>query len=256
MLSEEARGPVLVLALDRPERRNAMVPALMHALAARLRAVREGECTAVVLAARGPSFCVGADLKWLATLPSPAEGVAELVAAHHEAIRAVRALPVPLTAAVGGAAAGGGVSLALAGDLCVASPAASFTAAYFALGLPPDGGTSAFLGRTLGAARTMELLLTNRRLSAEAAHALGLVSHVSAPGEDVVQAACRLAEGCGAPPAATLLATRALLDSAVGGGLEAHLEREAEAVQAAARRPAFAASLAAFARQPRATRPP
>lgn len=238
---------VHLLTLNRPEQRNAMVPALMDALSTRLRAAAEAPA-GVVLTGAAPAFCVGADLKWLAACPDPAEGVAQLVAAHHAAIRAMRELPGPLVAAVNGATAGGGLSLALAADYRVASTEATITAAYFRLGLPPDGGTSTFLVRAIGAARTMELLARNHTLSAAQALAWGLVNEVVQP-ELLLERARVVAAEMAEVPAETLLATRRLLDAASAQPLEIQLQREAVAMRAAARRPAFRAALARFVRR-------
>ena len=222
-----------------------MVPELMDALLECLREPRPDSQTPVVLTGAGTAFCVGADLKWLGTCADPAEGVAELVARHHAVVLAMLAAPVPIVAAVNGAAAGGGLSLALATDYRLASQKATFTAAYFALGLPPDGGNSAFLARAIGPARSMELLLTNRRLSAEDARAWGLINEV-VPEEELLERALQAATNLMRVPAATLLATRRLLDAVGAEDLPSHLQREALAVRGAARHPQFRAALDRF----------
>jgi 2-(1,2-epoxy-1,2-dihydrophenyl)acetyl-CoA isomerase len=247
VLTRERRGEVEVISLARPERRNAMLPELMDALLDCLRDLRSDR--PVVLTGAGTAFCVGADLKWLGACADPAEGVAQLVARHHAVILAMLATPVPIVAAVNGAAAGGGLSLALATDYRLASQRATFTAAYFALGLPPDGGNSAFLTRAVGPARTMELLLTNRRLSADDARDWGLVNEVVPDAEDLLERACARAASLVRVPAPTLLATRRLLDAVGGEDLPSHLQREALAVRGAARQPHFRAALQRFLAQ-------
>ncbi len=192
---------------------------------------------AFVLTGSGRAFCMGADLKWLGSIGDPAAGVATLVAAHHAVVRAMRACPVPVVTSVNAAAAGGGMSLALSGDYCVAGPEAKFTAAYFRLGLTPDGGNSAFLPALVGRARTMEMLLTNRTLSATEAVDWGLVNEVGS-----LDRACEVAGSFEVVPAETLLTARRLLD----GSLEAQLLAEEEAVATAARRPEFRRALEAF----------
>jgi 2-(1,2-epoxy-1,2-dihydrophenyl)acetyl-CoA isomerase len=206
-----------------------MTPDGLHELAQAVRAVAHGRC---VLTGEGGAFCLGADLKWLGSLADPDAGVAELVAQHHEAVLAMHRCPAPVVAAVNGAAAGGGWSLALAADYVVAAPSATFTAAYFRLGLTPDGGNSAFLGP-----RAMELLLTNRTLSAEEARAMGLVNEIT---EDPLVRAneLRLED----VPGETLRETRRLLRP----DLEQRLKNEAAAVAAAARRSEFKKALDAF----------
>jgi 2-(1,2-epoxy-1,2-dihydrophenyl)acetyl-CoA isomerase len=237
LVRREDRDGIAILTLNRPERRNAMTPELMSALAS---AFWEPAPRAFVLTGAPPAFCVGADLKWLGALDDPGAGVAELVAAHHRAVRAMRASPVPVLTAVNGAAAGGGMSLALAGDYCVAAPEARFTAAYFRLGLTPDGGNSVFLPALAGRARTMELLLSNRALTADEALAWGLVNEIGA-----LAHACQVAASFEGVPAETLLATRRLLDKT----LLDQLDEEQDAVSSAARRPEFEQALRAFLRR-------
>jgi 2-(1,2-epoxy-1,2-dihydrophenyl)acetyl-CoA isomerase len=246
MITTERRQQVEVIRLDRPERRNGMVPEMMSALADQLRAsARDPSVRGVVLTGSGASFCVGADLKWLAEQSDPGEAVAGLVAVHHQAVRAMREAPAPLIAAMNGAAAGGGLSLALAADYRIAGWGATVTAAYFRLGLTPDGGNSALLVRSIGAARAMELLVTNRSLSAEEARVWGLIGEV-APNEALVDRACAIAARLANLPAETLLATRRLLDSAVWQPLDQQLDAEAAAICEAARRDEFKTALAAF----------
>ena len=245
MLGRELREGIEVVTLNRPERRNAMVPELMDALLDYLRHLRPDSQQPIVLTGAGTAFCVGADLKWLGACADPAEGVAELVARHHAVVLAMLAAPVPIVAAVNGAAAGGGLSLALATDYRLACQQATFTAAYFALGLPPDGGNSAFLARAIGPARTMELLLTNRRLPAEDARDWGLVNEVVRE-KELLERACQAAAALMRVPAATLLATRRLLDAVGAEDLPSHLQREALAVRGAARHPHFRAALERF----------
>lgn len=214
-----------------------MTPEAMAELADDLRGSKGA---AIVLSGTGSAFCLGADLKWLGTLEDPAEGVATLVAAHHDVVRAMRAAPVPIVTAVNGAAAGGGMSLALAGDYCLAAESATFTTAYFRLGLTPDGGNSLFLRRLVGPAKTMELLLTNRTLNASEARQLGLAAEVASG--DLVGRARQVAAGFASVPAETLITTRKLLD----GPLNAQLVLEQQAVSEAARRPEFRKALEGF----------
>jgi 2-(1,2-epoxy-1,2-dihydrophenyl)acetyl-CoA isomerase len=218
---------------------------MMDGLVEHLRRLHQDPPHAVVLTGVGARFCVGADLKWLDACVDPADGVALLVAAFHAAIGAIRATPVPVVAAVNGAVAGGGLGLALAADLRVAGQGATFTAAYSRLGLPPDGGSSAFLVRTIGASRATEFLLSNRRLEAAQALDWGLVNEV-VPDDRLLDHACAVARELGGIPAETLLTTRQLLDAAAALPLETVLQREALAVRTAARRPAFRQRLTAF----------
>lgn len=248
MITSESRGSVRLVRFARADEHNAMLPAMLEALIVALHHAETDNAGAVVLTAEGNDFCVGADLNWLASLRGPADGVAELVSVHHRAILTLSELPMPVVAAVNGSAAGGGLSFALAADYCLAASTATFVAAYFRLGLTPDGGNSLFLQRAIGAARTREMLLTNRRLSALQALAWGLINEVVEP-EALVDRAVELAASLASVPGESLRQTRKLLD---GGALRQRLDLEAEAICQAARRDAFKAALDAFReRRPR-----
>ena len=241
MIRTDSRDGITVIRLNRPEGHNALVPALLESLVEHLQqAAKRGR--PVVLTATGTAFCPGADLKWLGTAHDPALAVADLVAVHHLAISTLLDMPVPVIAAINGSVAGGGLGLALAADYRIAGERATFTAAYFRLGLTPDGGSSAFLARTIGAARTLELLLTNRRLSAAEALAWGMISEVVADAQ-LVERAVAFASGLAAVPAFALRQSRQLLDTI---NMRDQLQLEAVAIRTAARGEAFRTALKAF----------
>jgi 2-(1,2-epoxy-1,2-dihydrophenyl)acetyl-CoA isomerase len=235
------RDGVTVVRLARPERRNALVPELLDELVERLHQLGQ-DGRPVVLTGSGTSFCPGADLKWLGTRDKPDQGVAELVAMHHAAILALLELRVPSIAAINGMVAGGGLGLALAPDYRLAAEGATFTAAYFRLGLTPDGGSSVFLERTIGAMRAMELLLTNRTLSAHEALEWGLVNEVVAD-HALLDRAVQFASGLRPVPGYTLLQTRKLFDVP---GIRYQLQLESLAIRTAARGEEFRLALQAF----------
>lgn len=241
MITSESRDGVTVICLDRPERHNSLVPDMLESLVEHLQqAGANGR--PVVLSATGSSFCPGADLKWLGTYRDPALGVADLVAVHHLAIATLLEMPVPVIAAINGSVAGGGLGLVLAADYRIAAQRASFTAAYFRLGLTPDGGSSVFLERTIGAARTLELLLTNRRLGSSEAQAWGLVSEV-VPDDQLLERAITFANDLATVPSYALRAARRLLDTV---NMRDQLQLEAVAIRTAARGTLFRTALKAF----------
>jgi 2-(1,2-epoxy-1,2-dihydrophenyl)acetyl-CoA isomerase len=195
-----------------------------------------------VLTATGATFCPGADLNWLGTRPDPALGVADLVAVHHLAISTLLDMPVPVIAAINGSVAGGGLGLALAADYRIAGQRATFTAAYFRLGLTPDGGSTAFLERTIGAPRALELLLTNRRLAAGEALTWGLVSEV-VDDDQLLERAIAFAGSLGPVPSYALRQSRRLLDTI---NMRDQLQLEAVAIRTAARGEVFRTALKKF----------
>jgi 2-(1,2-epoxy-1,2-dihydrophenyl)acetyl-CoA isomerase len=242
VIANEVRDGITVLRLDRPAQRNALIPELLHALVEQLKSVAASTTRPVILSAAGPAFCVGADLNWLASLHDPALGVAELVAVHHLAISTLVDMPVPVIAAVNGAVAGGGLGLALAADYCIAAERATFTTAYFRLGLTPDGGASTFLERAIGPARTRELLLTNRSLGAREACAWGLVNEV-VDGDALLDRAVGFGASLAPVPSYALLEARRLLDAV---NLRNQLQLESVAIRTAARGEFFRAALRDF----------
>ncbi|HEV7665308.1 MAG TPA: enoyl-CoA hydratase/isomerase family protein [Chloroflexota bacterium] len=242
MITTNTRDGIQVVVLDRPERRNALVPELAERLVEALRSAGEAG-RPVVLTATGTTFCPGADLKWMAAEPDAAVAVAELVAVHHLAVVTLLEMPVPVIAAVTGAVAGGGLGLALACDYRVAAERATFTAAYFRLGLTPDGGSSAFLQQMIGRAKTLELLLTNKTLSAVEARDWGLVNEVVAD-DRALEAAVAFARSLHATPGYALRQTRGLLDAI---NIRNQLQLEAVAIRTAARGAWFRDAVAAFA---------
>jgi 2-(1,2-epoxy-1,2-dihydrophenyl)acetyl-CoA isomerase len=145
--------------------------------------------------------------------------------------------------AINGPVAGGGLGLALAADYRLAAERATFTAAYFRLGLTPDGGATALLPQMVGRARTLELLLTNRSLSAAEALEWRLVHEVVADDDGLVARAVAFAEGLQPVPGYALRQTRSLLDSV---NIRNQLQLESVAIRTAARGEFFRAALRAF----------
>jgi 2-(1,2-epoxy-1,2-dihydrophenyl)acetyl-CoA isomerase len=241
VIVSESRDGITIVRLDRPAQRNAMIPPMLEAFVGELRRA-SASTKPVIITGTGNAFCAGADLKWLATFADPSLGVAELVAVHHLAITTIVDMRVPVIAAVNGSVAGGGIGLALAADYCIAAESASFTTAYFRLGLTPDGGSSAFLERTIGPARTRELLLTNRRLMADEALAWGMINAV-VPDDRLLDEAVSFAATLAPVPGYALLQTRRLLDASY---LRNQLQLESVAIRTAAKGDFFKEAIGAF----------
>ncbi|MGP4044086.1 enoyl-CoA hydratase/isomerase family protein [Streptomyces sp. 2A115] len=202
---------------------------------------------AVLLTGEGKSFCVGGDLREFSRLSGEAleKHLTAVTDALHDALRTFAAIDAPMVAAVQGAVAGAGIGLAAAADVTLAASDASFTAAYTGIGYSPDAGVSWFLPRLVGPKRALDLLLTNRRIPAAEAAAIGLVSRAVAPGQLATEAA-RTAEAlCGGPTAA-FGATRRLVAAGLTADLGPHLDREARALAAAAASDAGREGVAAF----------
>jgi enoyl-CoA hydratase/carnithine racemase len=190
---------VTQITLNRPERLNAMNADLIRDLYAALDDVAgDRSCRAVVLSGAGRGFCAGLDLAGYGTPPG-AEGLEqpESTFAVQTQIAALvprlRALHQPVIAAVNGPAAGGGLALALASDVRIASASARFNVAFVRLGISGcDIGVSWLLPRLVGASRAWELMLTGRMIDADEAERIGLVLRV-VPDDDLLGAALETA---------------------------------------------------------------
>jgi len=219
-VSAETRGAVGIARLDRPEARNALSPELMEELASVCeRWDEDPEVRCILIAGGDDWFAAGADIKVMAkrtlaeTLTSPAARFWPRLAA----------LRTPLVAAVSGYALGGGCELALACDMIVASESAQFGQPEILLGIIPGGGGTQRLARVMGKQRAMELVLTGRRIGAEEAHRLGIVTRL-ASADRWLDAALELAEEVAErPPLAARLAKQAVLaaeETALTAGLD------------------------------------
>jgi 2-(1,2-epoxy-1,2-dihydrophenyl)acetyl-CoA isomerase len=236
-------GPVLTITLNRPDVLNAFNADMHRGLAAALKGARDGGVRAVVVTGAGRGFCVGQDLTEFRE--APGDIGSRLRGNYHPNIRAIRALEKPVIAAVNGAAAGAGMSLACACDLRLAADTATFVPAFINIGLIPDSGGSYFVTRILGPARAFEWLASGKRLTAAEAHAWGLVTEVvghDALGARAAELAAQLAE----LPTRGVGMTKRLLDHAVTATLEEQLEREAQLQTAATQTEDFKEVVAAF----------
>jgi 2-(1,2-epoxy-1,2-dihydrophenyl)acetyl-CoA isomerase len=236
-------GAVLTITLNRPDVLNALNNDMHRGLAAALKDARDGGVRAVVITGAGRGFCVGQDLTEFRE--APGDIGSRLRSNYHPNIRAIRALEKPVIAAVNGAAAGAGMSLACACDLRIAADSATFVPAFINIGLIPDSGGSYFVTRILGPARAFEWLASGKRLTAAEAHAWGVVSEVV----ETERLSSRVAELAGQAaelPTRGVGMTKRLLDHAVTATLEEQLEREAQLQAAATQTEDFKEGVAAF----------
>ncbi|MDA0159379.1 enoyl-CoA hydratase-related protein [Solirubrobacter ginsenosidimutans] len=196
----EVRDRVAYLTLNRPEAGNALNPAVIHAFRDAAESLDErDDVGAVLFTGAGKNFSVGGDLQFMHDAGDDvADAVYGLATTMHAGILALAELDAPVISVVRGAAAGGGMSLAIAADLVLAAETAHFTVAYTAIGFSMDGGASWTLPRIVGHRKATELALLNERLSSARAAELGLVTRVLA--DDALEAeadalAQRLANG-------------------------------------------------------------
>ncbi len=174
----EPRGAWRKLVLNRPDKLNAVNEAMLTALMDALDAAgADPTCRALLLTGEGRGFCAGQELG-PAVMPGPdgPPDIERLAATyHHQVVRRLRALPVPIVCAVNGVAAGAGASFALACDIVLAARGASFVIAFARIGLVPDSGASFFLPRLIGEARARALALTTEPVPAAQAESWGMI---------------------------------------------------------------------------------
>lgn len=245
-------GAVTVIALNRPEVMNALSTALRGELLQALRAAA-GSARCIVLTGTGRAFCSGQDLADAGSFETlDLERV--LREEYEPLIEAITTCPVPVIAAVNGAAAGAGANLALAADVVIAAESASFIQAFSRIGLIPDAGGTYWLPRQIGMARAMGAMLFAERISARQAADWGMIWEAvpDAEFEAHWQArAAALAEG----PTAAYGALKAALRASPGNGLEAQLALEARLQGTRGASPDFREGVMAFLekRKPRFT---
>jgi len=180
VLVERTEG-VVTLRLNRPEKLNALNVELGRALAqALVHAGDDKTVRAIVLTGAGRAFCAGGDLQLLRDVRRrhATHELEGLLVAGKEICMAIATMPKPVIAAVNGAAAGGGMNLALAADVRIASEKAIFAESFAKIGLYPDFGGTYFLPRIVGRALAAELFYTAETLSAEDALRLGIVNRM------------------------------------------------------------------------------
>jgi enoyl-CoA hydratase/carnithine racemase len=249
LLVERPRDGVVLVTLNRPDRMNAITFQMfdeMHDLCRALLADRDAR--AVVITGAGRGFCAGLDLDDAETLPDMTPHEMMLGQQHWAgAFVNFHELPQPVIAAVNGPAAGGGLGLALAADIRLASPTARFNAAFVRIGLSAgDVGVSWSLPRVVGLGRAAEIMLTGRFVDAEEAATIGLVNRV-VPEDALLDEAFAVAEQIAAnTPFGVTLTKRVLNANVDAGSLSQAVEVENRGQTLATRGQDFREALAAF----------
>jgi 2-(1,2-epoxy-1,2-dihydrophenyl)acetyl-CoA isomerase len=227
-VTTERVGRTSVVAINRPEARNALTRQVIRGLTDALRsAAADADVRAVVLTGAGGHFCAGADLrKNFEENPDLLASLETYMDDFHSVIGAIVRCPKPIIASVDGAAVGFGADLAFACDLRVASETSYLQEKFVKIGLMPDGGGTFWLPRLVGTARAMRFILLADKLEAKEMQELGLVVRIvpSAELREATLAVARALEG--GPPLAFAEIKRAVYAS--WGSLEEALLRERE----------------------------
>jgi len=225
----EARGSVSLIILNRPESLNALTTKVgQEFLAAVTQAQAEG-ARAIVLTGAGRAFCAGGDLREMRSM-AESDGKVEAffdepLRMLNECILAIRRTPLPIIAAVNGAASGGGCNLALACDLVIAGESARFNQAFIKIGLVPDCGGSFILPRLVGWKRAAELMMTGDVVFAGDALKMGMINAVALDSELLAQALA-MAERLAQAPTAAIGRIKELLEASTTNDYASQLELE------------------------------
>jgi 2-(1,2-epoxy-1,2-dihydrophenyl)acetyl-CoA isomerase len=240
----ENRGGWRRIALNRPERLNALDAAMADALVAALDAAEaDANCRALLLTGSGRGFCAGQDLN--AIIDKPAAEIPALIDDYNRLIRRLRNSPLPIVCAVNGVAAGAGANLALACDIVLAARSASFVQAFARIGLIPDCGGTWFLPHLVGAARARGLAMLAEPLSAETAAEWGLIWR-AVDDDRLIAGAEALAERLAAGPTVALRLMKQALNAAAANDLDRQLDLERDLQGRAAATPDHAEGVRAF----------
>jgi enoyl-CoA hydratase/carnithine racemase len=226
-LKSETLDQTLVLTLSNPGMRNALGPEIYSAGIEALGAAETNPAVrSVVITGEGGTFSAGGNLhRLLANREQDPSVQAASIEGLHNWMETIRTYPKPVIAAVEGAAAGAGFSLALMCDFVVAASDSFFVMAYSSIALSPDGGGSWNLARTLPRPIANEILMLGERISAERLHQLGWINQLSNPGESLSQA-LQWAQRLNARAPNALTGIKDLLNSAAHMPLSDHLAQE------------------------------
>jgi 2-(1,2-epoxy-1,2-dihydrophenyl)acetyl-CoA isomerase len=218
------------IALSRPDRGNALdAQAGRDLRAVALQCMSSSSVRAVLLKAEGKNFCVGGDLRDFLTHQDLPGAVKDMTVDFHAAVTMFARMGAPLIAAVNGAAAGAGLTLAAVSDYVLAGRSSTFTYAYSGVGFTSDGGLTWLLPRLIGLRRFQAMVLEGATLSAEPAREVGIVSRVvddETLEAEAVAFARRVAEG----PTRAYAGIKRLALTSFSHAYEVHLEDEAQAL--------------------------
>jgi 2-(1,2-epoxy-1,2-dihydrophenyl)acetyl-CoA isomerase len=243
----ERRAGYRIVTLNRPKQLNTFTEAMHEALARALDAVENDPgCRALLLTGAGRGFCAGQDLSERVTKPGGPPVKSNSLELHYNPlIRRLRALPLPVVAAVNGVAAGAGANIALACDIVLAARSARFIQSFAKIGLVPDSGGTWILPRLVGPARARGLALTAEPVPAGQAEVWGMIWRAVDDNELMIEAEKLCAQFAAAPTFGLALTKRAL-DASWENDLSAQLDLERDLQRQAQASPDYAEGVRAF----------
>lgn len=222
---------VATLTMNRPEAANALNLTMARELGElAIRCDEDPAIRALILTGAGRFFSAGGDIAGFQRAGDRVGSLVKEMTMHlHSAVSRFNRMDAPVVGAVNGMAAGAGFSLASSCDILVAAKSAVFLSAYTASALTPDGSSTYFIPRLVGLRRAMELMLTNRRLSAAEALEWGMVTQV-VPDADLLTTATELAGRLASGPTKAFGATKRMLHESLSSSLETQMELEARTI--------------------------
>jgi 2-(1,2-epoxy-1,2-dihydrophenyl)acetyl-CoA isomerase len=216
---------ICTILLNRPEKKNAMDEELLEGLHQALVDAQKREAAIVVIRGAGKAFCSGGDIAAFRNATDTEALIDSEAEMLHKSIKLIRNMGAIVIAVVEGVAVGAGVGLSLACDLTIATASTIMNMGYRRIGLTPDGGGSILLPRIVGAKRFSEFYLLSRNITMAEAKDLGLVNIVC-PEEELEGRLADLVTNLKALPTETIAPFKELVNHALYGGLETHLDRE------------------------------
>lgn len=240
---------VAVITLNRPAALNALTTAMAHEFKSAVGEARERGARAIVLTGAGRAFCSGGDLREMQRM-AEREGRLEAffdepLGLLNECILLLQEVPVPVIAAVNGAASGGGCNLALACDIVIAAESARFNQAFIKVGLVPDCGGTYVLPRLVGLKRAAELMMTGDQVDARYAAEMGMINRAVADGE-LMDTALALATRLAQSPTSAIAKIKWLLAESATNSLGTQLDKERQAQIESGQTKDFVEGVAAF----------
>jgi enoyl-CoA hydratase/carnithine racemase len=248
VLTEEAGDGVRVITLNRPQRLNAINPALLEDLIAALQAAdRDPVIRAIVLTGAGRAFCAGDDLKEFGSQSTDEATTRAYIERIQDVTRAILLGDTPVIGAVRGWAVGGGLEWVVNCDFTIAAEGTRFFFPETSLGVFVTGGVTELLPRLVGLQRARALIMLSERFDAAQAREWGLIWRVTSDA-DLMTEALALARRIAALPTGPVRALRRILAGRAGAGLEAAMAAETEATVRGFLDPETAKRVAAFGR--------
>ena len=218
---------VATITLNRPDQLNSFTAGMHQELRDALDKVERQHARALILTGAGRGFCAGQDLAELSFTPGQMTDLGQLIDEQfNPLVRRLRALPLPVIAAVNGVAAGAGANLALACDIVMAAESACFLQAFVKIGLLPDSGGTWFLPQRIGVARAMGLAMLGEKLDAKTALSWGLIWGVYRDAKILMTEVSAMAEHLSKQPTRALAAIKRAMHAAPTQSLDAQLDLE------------------------------